>query len=380
MDNIITDKGFENLLPPLHEEEFKELEKDIVQKGCLQPLVIWGGILIDGYHRYRICQKHNIPFSVKELEFNSRYEALFWAWSQQKNRRNLTKYDLSKAALRFKPAIEERALENQRNSLKQYGSVCHNSDERIDTKKEIAKIAGVSHDTIHRVEVIETKAPEFIKEKLKKGEMSINQAYNAVRKEEKIKKVEEKIKENRKAPRDGFVDIYNTDRKFNIIYADPPWKYWTSGQKNASNHYKCMCIDELCEVPVKSIADNNCILFLWVTYPILQECFKVIEAWGFKYSTCGFAWFKENRKSGSFFIGCGSWTRANSELCLIATKGHVERLDASISQVIHTPVQEHSRKPHETYGKIARLVGELPRIELFARRTEPGWSCWGNEL
>ena len=140
-----------------------------------------------------------------------------------------------------------------------------------------------------------------------------------------------------------------------------------------------MSLEDICALPVKNIADDNCALFLWITYPILPDAFKVIEAWGFEYSTAAFVWVKRNKHNDKPFFGCGSWTRANSELCLLATRGHVERLDAGISQVIESPVEEHSKKPDITRTLITRLLGELPRIELFARTAAEGWDVWGNE-
>ena len=166
-------------------------------------------------------------------------------------------------------------------------------------------------------------------------------------------------------------------KKYQIIYADPPWKYWEGGNKNQSLHYATMTIDEISRLPVKNIAAENCILFLWVTFPILQQCFKVIEAWGFSYSTCGFAWVKKNKKSDKWFFGNGSWTRANAELCLIATKGKITRLDSSISQIVEDRISEHSKKPEKIYGLIEKLVGALRRIELFARNKQTGWYYWG---
>ena len=177
------------------------------------------------------------------------------------------------------------------------------------------------------------------------------------------------------------VDIFNTDKKFNIIYADPAWSYWEGGEKNQSMHYKTMGIDDIKNLPVSDIADENAILFIWVTYPILQEAFEVIKSWGFKYSTCGFAWVKKNKVSESWFFGNGAWTRANTELCLIATRGTVTRLDASISQVLDDRIMEHSQKPERVRELITRLVGKLPRIELFSRNTKnDGWFNWGNGI
>lgn len=136
-----------------------------------------------------------------------------------------------------------------------------------------------------------------------------------------------------------FVDIYNTDKKYNIIYADPPWTYkvWTAkgGHKSASAHYDCMPKEEIQDMgdTINKISSDDCILFLWVTMPNLIEGIELIEKWGFKYKTCGFNWVKIY-SNGKPVIGLGYWTRANSELCLIATKGKPKRISKKISQIV----------------------------------------------
>ena len=134
------------------------------------------------------------------------------------------------------------------------------------------------------------------------------------------------------------------------------------------------------QLPVSSIADDDCVLFLWVTMPKLNECFDLITAWGFEYKTCAFTWVKRNKISDSWFWGMGRWTRANAELCLLATKGKPQRMSARVHSVIDTPVERHSKKPEITKERIVELLGDVKRIELFARQTSDGWDSWGNEL
>lgn len=168
--------------------------------------------------------------------------------------------------------------------------------------------------------------------------------------------------------------------KYNIIYADPPWQYYKGGYKNQEQHYDSLTIEELKQMPLDDIAADNCILFLWITFPILNEVFDLIKWWGFEYSTVGFVWIKSNKNKKGFFFGLGNWTRSNAEICLIATKGQIERKDAGISQIIYEPVQEHSKKPDIVRDKIVQLVGDLPRIELFARgKLVKEWDGWGQE-
>ena len=173
------------------------------------------------------------------------------------------------------------------------------------------------------------------------------------------------------------------NKKYQIIYADPPWSYRDkalAGNRGAGCKYQVQekdCIDNL---PVSEIADKDCILFLWVTMPKLNECWELIEKWGFEYKTVAFTWVKRNKKKNSWFWGMGSWTRANAELCLIATKGKPKRITAGVHSVIDTPIEEHSKKPNEVKRRIVELVGDLPRIELFARQKTDGWDVWGNEV
>jgi len=173
------------------------------------------------------------------------------------------------------------------------------------------------------------------------------------------------------------------DKKYNIIYADPAWNYetWSEGaSRNVKGKYKTMSMQQIWELPIQEITDGNCILFLWVTYPKLIDCIKTIEKWGFTYKTCGFSWIKKNKKADSFFWGMGYWTRANNEICLLATKGKPKRISSSVHQIIYEPVRKHSQKPDTVRDRIVELCGDIPRIELFARQKIDGWDYWGNEV
>lgn len=177
-----------------------------------------------------------------------------------------------------------------------------------------------------------------------------------------------------------YVDIFNTDKKYNIIYADPPWDYRGGGKKrNVTRHYPTMKPAEIYSLPVQEIADADCILHLWATFPNLHIALEAIKQWGFTYKTVGFVWVKRNKCSDGWFWGGGNWTRSNAEICLIATKGKPKRESASVHQFCDAPRAEHSRKPDEIRERIVRLCGDLPRIELFARQHADGWDCWGND-
>ena len=170
------------------------------------------------------------------------------------------------------------------------------------------------------------------------------------------------------------------NKKYQIIYADPPWSYNDQGcQGTMANYYKGMKIEDICNLDIRNITDKNCILFLWATYPMLKEALLVIDAWGFIYKTIAFQWIKTNPKTGNYFYGLGRWTRGNTEPCLLATKGKIHRISKSVFQLIKEPRGQHSKKPNIVRDKIIELIGELPRIELFARYKVNGWDSWGNE-
>lgn len=179
---ITIDAEFQSLIPPLSDDEFKQLEENCKRDGILDNLKTWRGILIDGHNRYKIAMKWDMPYAVDEMYFKSRDEVIRWIILNQFGRRNLSAYDRSVLALKLKPVIAEKAKENQKASG---GAVPQKSAEPIDTRTELARVAGVSHDTIHKVETIEAKASEPVKQQVRSGEKSINQAYLEIKDKER---------------------------------------------------------------------------------------------------------------------------------------------------------------------------------------------------
>lgn len=179
---------------------------------------------------------------------------------------------------------------------------------------------------------------------------------------------------------------------YGAILADPPWHFevWAMDPddkrvRRAERHYTTMPIQEIYALPVADLAAPNCVLFMWVIWPMLEHGLQSIESWGFKYKTCGFAWMKADGSQIQMFeeeikpdMLTGYWTRANSEVCLLATRGKPKRLDAGVRQGIIAPRREHSRKPDGIHERIERLVAG-PYLELFARQRRPGWDVWGNQ-
>jgi N6-adenosine-specific RNA methylase IME4 len=170
---------------------------------------------------------------------------------------------------------------------------------------------------------------------------------------------------------------------YGVILADPPWTFATYSTKGKGRsteaHYDCMSLAEIKALPVGDWAAPDCALFLWATDPSLPQALEVMAAWGFVYKTVAFTWAKTTKDGAGFPIGCGYWTRANPEQCLLATRGRPQRLSRAVPQLVLAPRREHSRKPDEVYERIEALVAG-PYLELFAREQRTGWDSWGDEV
>jgi site-specific DNA-methyltransferase (adenine-specific) len=193
------------------------------------------------------------------------------------------------------------------------------------------------------------------------------------------------------------------DKKYSVIYADPPWSYRQHGtgpksRGNAAQHYHTMSTEDICALPIRQImrlpgyrhpfpnagGGQGCALFMWATFPQIADALRVMETWGFTYKTAAFVWVKKNRKSDTPFWGMGAYTRANAEICLLGVtpdfRASEQIKSHAVHQIIEAPVMEHSIKPDETRRRIVELLGDVPRIELFARQRVPGWDAWGDEI
>lgn len=358
---IIINNKFKHLLPSLTEEQQNGLEQDILMHGCLQPLITWNGVLVDGHHRYDICQKHGISFEIKEMQFDSELDAMYWSWNNQKNRRNLSAYELGKQALMFESLFKEKANINQ-GTRTDILAISPKGLKSINTREEMAKIAGIGSNTINKIKAIEATAPIEVKQKLQTQEISINQAYQQVKKDERKQEYIAKI-QNKELPAG----------KYQVIYADPPWQYSNSGfNTSAEAHYNTMDIKAICELPINELADENSILFLWTTTAMAEEAFSVIKAWGFEYKT-QMVWVKNTHIAGFYVYG-------KYELLYLATKGSFLPIGEKVENIITGENSKHSKKPEQGYNIIEKMYPDCKYIELFARQTKQGWKAWGNEV
>ena len=354
-------------------DEFRQLEENILADGIRDPLVVWNDILVDGHNRYAIATKYGLPFETVKKDFADENEAVRWIILNQFGRRNLSAYDRSILALKLKPVI---AAEAKKQQVSHTDQGYQKSDKAVHTLPEIAKVAGVSHDTIAKVEKIEKAAKPELKAAVKSGEKSINQAYKEIKAEEKKAERQAAITVQIEKPKtSNHVDIYSTDKKYRVVYADPPWSYNDKCEdggvqsRGASGVYPTMPLSEICELPVPT--EDNAVLFLWVTSPLLEDSFKVVKAWGFKYKS-SFVWDKVAHNMGHY-------NSVRHEFLLVCTKGSctpdVVKLYDSVVSIERT---EHSRKPKEFRDMIDTLYPVGERLEMFAREAPDGWDVWGN--
>lgn len=368
---LTIDSEFHKLIPPLTAEEYAGLESSILDEGCRDAILVWLDdaqlLIIDGHNRYEICTKYSLPYDIKTMFFGSRDRAKEWIIRNQFGRRNLSLFQRSELALRLKPFLTEKARVNQLFGLRiQSNPDSVNSSkprESVDTRKEIANVAGVSEQTISRVEKIIEKSPEKIKQDIRNGEISINKAYRDIMREEKCALVKESVSEA-KIP-DGL---------FDIIYADPPWKYEfaESRSREIENQYPTMEFEEIKMLKVPS--SNNCVLLLWATPPKLEEALQVLNAWGFTYRTCA-VWDKG-------VIGMGYWFRQQHEILLLGVKGNPKCPEPKNRQssVFQTKRSSHSKKPDYYYEMIESMFPDRRYLELFARNNRKGWVSFGNQI
>jgi N6-adenosine-specific RNA methylase IME4 len=353
---------FKQFIPPLMDEELRLLEASIIESGCRDPIVVWNETIIDGHNRYAICKKHGIEFAIVEMEFNDAEAAMDWMDSNQLGRRNLTPDQRS--------LLRGRRYNRTKKAQGGTGANQHKSRHAEvaplqNTAATLAKQHGVSERTIKndgkKAEAIEQLAKT--KPESAKAVVDGKKKFNEVAREIKL----EEVKEAAKLP----------DAKYRVIYADPPWKYGdqlTEAYGAVKYHYPAMTIKEMCDMPVSELTEPDAVLFIWVTSPLLEECFPIIKAWGFKYKT-SFVWDKVKHNMGHY-------NSVRHELLLICTKGSctpdAKVLIDSVQSIERT--NKHSEKPEEFRAIIDKLYKHGKKIELFRRGTAPiGWEVWGNE-
>lgn len=374
MSEVRIDAEFRALIPPLSEEERSQLEANIRQDGCRDPIVVWNGLLLDGHNRFDICQANGWRFRTVDQPCASRDDAKIWIIRNQFGRRNLQPYQFAELAHVLEPLLAATAKARQAHGKTAPGKTLPPTLAEalpVDTRAEAARAARMSHGTYDKTKVIAEKAPEEVKEQLRKGEISINRAYQDIRGQERRTERVERIQETT-----ANNSPLETSSPVPILYADPPWRYEHVKTDNRAieNQYPTMTLEEICALPVAEAATPDAVLFLWATSPKLAEAMSVLEAWGFTYRT-SMVWVKDK-------IGMGYYARQRHELLLIATRGEMPVPEPANrpDSVVEATRGEHSAKPDVFYEIIERMYPEFQKRELFLRgEAREGWSGWGNQ-
>jgi N6-adenosine-specific RNA methylase IME4 len=357
--------------------------------------------LIAGAHRiaaYKLLGKTEIKANITSLDG---LKAKLAEIDENLIRNELHYTERGDLLLDRKRIYEDLHPETKREAtLKQNRSVIITERDIPSFVKDTSSKTGVSENTVEKEIQIAKKLGSDIKETVRKHDIPKTDALKLARMdEEKQRAVVDKIRSGeaksvvdaqRKVLKENIVsqyednpknkgnkiDIFTIKNKYRIIYADPPWAYGDSrsgqGTTGATDHYPIMPLKDICSLPVKNITDENAVLFLWVTSPLLEECFEVIKAWGFKYKS-SFVWDKIKHNMGHY-------NSVRHELLLICTKGSCvpdnTKLFDSVQSIERT---EHSQKPEEFREIIDTLYSKGKKIELFARKSTADWDAWGYE-
>lgn len=396
------DPAFQRLIRPLNADEAKDLEADIVAHGVLSPLIIWDeeNILVDGHHRHAICERLGLTWPEKRISFRARDQVEEWIIRSQFGRRNLSAFEHGELALKLKAIWAERGKKQQAyvapmenpgfdNVVKARDPVSLASPapaaqpkpapqpqpaprpqpimtmrETINTRRELAKASGLSEGTIAKVEVIAAKAPEPVKEALRKGETTINKVFKEITKAERKVEQVATIKAAELRP----------SGKFHVIAMDPPWSYEkrpNDATQRGQTPYPTMTIQDLAAMDIPSVCEENCILWLWTTNAFMEQAYQLARGWGFTIKTI-LTWVKDR-------MGTGDWLRGKSEHCLMCVRGRPLVTLTNQTTILEGPVREHSRKPDEFFALVESLCPGL-KLEMFSREPRTGWTCIGAEL
>ena len=370
---------FKNLIFKLKDSEYKELEKSCLEYGIRDAIVTWQGYIIDGHNRYEIAQKHNLDYKTIEMQFDSDNLVMLWMIHNQKSRRNLNDYQkglLSKKQKEIEKKIGVLAMSEggklNKEGLSIIDKPLKKDNERHNTRNNISNELGWSTGKYAMFEVVEKRASEEQIEKLENNDATINQVYQEIKKQDKKEELEQIRLNIQKEVKK--VDIEEIPETFDVIYADPPWRYdfAESSNRKIENHYTTMQTSDIAKMKVP--AKENCVLFMWATAPKLLEALDVMKGWGFTYKTHAI-WDKEK-------IGMGYWFRGQHELLMVGVKGKVSPPQSSIriSSIIKEQRSKHSRKPDCVAEYIELAFYNKSKVELFCREPRNGWYSYGNEI
>jgi N6-adenosine-specific RNA methylase IME4 len=339
--------------------DIEGLARSIDEIGLLHPVVVRpDGTLVAGERRIKACLLlgwQDIPVTVVDLDAIIRGEC-----DENQKRKDWTPTEAVAIAKELEPLEREAARERQgaRND-KLPVDFTGGSGAAMD---KVADAVGLSRPTLTKAqEVIEAaeENPELFGDLPDMmDETSIERAYKEKRKRERRQEMEA-----RPVPAG----------KFRVLYADPPWAYDNSGfEASAESHYPTMTADKIADLPIADLCEDEAVLFLWATSPLLPEALTVMRGWGFTYKA-SIVWDKQRAP------GLGWWLKTRHEFLLVGAREKTPHPKVKQDSIVSIAAGEHSAKP-ERFAEMITEMYDGPYIELFARNVRPGWKVWGNEV
>ena len=370
---------FKKLIPALSVEEFKQLEQNCLAEGIREKIITWNGFIIDGHNRFEIATKHKLNFETKSKKFDSEVDAKIWMVNNQFGRRNLQDFVKGELMKTLEELEKEKGFEVYKETVgrpkKESLSIIDN-DLKHNTRKIVAEKLGWSTGKKAQFDVVTKKAPEEVKAKLRTGEVSINQAYQEIKKEEKKTERLNQIEEIKIKIEEENLTVEN--KKYHVIAIDPPWNYKEKGGFSSEDYdsksnrgavdYPTMNLEQIKKIELPEAED--CVLFLWTTHAFLKDSFEILENWGYNYKAT-LVWDKVK-------MGLGRTIRMQVEFCLIAIKGNPIINGSSERDIITEARREHSRKPEAFYEMVDRMcIGN--KLDYFSRNNRINWEHYGAE-
>jgi len=371
---------FKKLIPALTKEEYKQLENNCIAEGIREKILIWNGFIIDGHNRYEISLKWDLEIQTETKHFQNEEAVKEWMILNQFGRRNLSNYQRSVLALELEEVFSNKAKENLKLSGENFGKglpTLAKAIDKINTRQELSKVANVSHGTLDKVKKIQAQASEEVKAKLSTGEVSINSAYQEIKKEEKkeaykSKVIQEQIEQIEKG------DLPELKGLFDVVSVDPPWNYegktdkitsFDSVGRRSANPYPEMSTDDIKKIKLPLM--DNAVVLLWTTHKFLPDAFEILKEWNLDYKAT-LVWNKEK-------MGMGAWFRMQCEFCLVAIKGKPYWDNTKYRDIFKEQRRQHSRKPDTFFDMINKItLGR--KLDYFSRESRNGWEVFGNDI
>ena len=371
---------FKKLIPALSAEEYAQLEANILEEGIREPVITWNGFIIDGHNRFSIAQRFDLDYKTTSKYFSNENLVKIWMLDNQFGKRNLTDAQRYLNRNEKRKLLKAQGKKKQIQTLKQGNKTPDLSTidktETHNTRKEIADELGWSTGKVAMADVVFKKATPEVIAKVNKSQVSINAAYQEIKKEEKKEERDKKIQEvKQKIETENLTTL---DKKYHVIAIDPPWAYNEKGGFSSDDYdaqsnrgavdYPTMTIEQIKKIELPTADDS--VLFLWTTHAFLRDSFDIMKEWGFEYKAT-IVWDKVK-------MGMGRNVRMQLEFCLLGIKGKPIIQGNSERDIITESRREHSRKPEAFYEMVERMcIGN--KLDYFSRQTRNNWEHYGAE-